>query len=273
MTTSHASCLHALEEKGVRDQTDIMLVSDHGFSTILSVVDLADSGSEEAPVLTPAREFKTPPSNGDIVVSGDGGSVMLYVIGHDKKVISQVVKYLQEWSYTGVLFTRQAMEGTFTLAQAHIDAPNPPDVIISMRWNADKNDVGTPGMLTSDLCPYGPGQGMHGSLSAFDMHNTFVAAGPDFHAGIVDHLPTGNVDIAPTALWILGVKQPKTMDGRVVSEALTLPEAKIKSFEPNHLEASRELEKVTWHQYLNLTEVNGVVYYDEGNGFQTQKQK
>ena len=261
--------LRALEAKGLRDQTDVMVVSDHGFSTVLSVVDLA--GSLKNAGFNATREFKTSPANGDVIIAGNGGSVFVYVTGHDKKVIGQVVKFLQGWSYTGVILTRQPMAGTFTLAQAHVDSPNAPDVLVSLRWKADRNDVGVPGMLTIDLSPYAPGQGMHASLSPFDMHNTFIAAGPDFRAGVVDHLATGNVDIAPTALWILGVKQPKSMDGRVVKEAMTVPESRITSFEPNHIEATNDLGKVTWHQYLNFTEVNGVVYYDEGNGYQTPK--
>jgi arylsulfatase A-like enzyme len=112
---------------------------------------------------------------------------------------------------------------------------------------------------------------MHGSLSEFEMHNTFIAAGPDFRAGVVDHLPTGNVDIAPTTLWILGMKPPKSMDGRVVVEAMTVPKAGIKSFEPGHLETTRNLPNSVWHQYLNFTGVNGVDYFDEGNGCQTEK--
>ena len=264
-----ARVLSALEAKGVRGQTDILLVSDHGFSTIQSIVDVADSLSNAGFKAT--REFKTTPTNGDIMVAGDGGSVLLYVTGHDQKVIGQLVNFLQGWKYTGVIFTRKAMEGTFTMAQAHLDAPTAPDVLVSLRWKADRNDVGVPGMIVSDISEYGPGQGMHGTLSAFDMHNTFVAAGPDFRAGIVDHLPTGNVDVAPTVLWILGVRQPRGMDGRVVTEALNLTESRIKSFEPHHIEATHELEKSTWHQYLNYTEVNGVDYFDEGNGFQTAK--
>jgi arylsulfatase A-like enzyme len=264
-----ARVLRALDEKGVRDQTDIMLVSDHGFSTVLSVVDLADSLANAG--FNAKREFKAAPANGDIMVCGTGGSVLLYVTGHDQKVIGDLVKFLQGWSYTGVIFTRQPMTGTFTLEQAHVDSPAAPDVLVSMRWNGERNDVGTPGELIIDLAPYAPGQGMHGSLSAFDMHNTFVAAGPDFRSGIVDHLPTGNVDVAPTVLWILGVKPPKEMDGRVVLEAMTVPDSKIKSFEPYHLEATRDLGNVTWHQYLNYTEVNGVNYFDEGNGFQTAR--
>ena len=264
-----ARVLHALDEKGVRDKTDILLVSDHGFSTVLSMVDMADSLKSAG--FNATREFTNAPAKGDVLVVGDGGSVLLYVIDHDPLVIQRLVNFLQGWRFTGVVFTRQPLEGTFSLGQAHIDAPAAADVFVSLRWMADKNDVGTPGMIISDLSAYGPGQGMHGTLSRFDMHNTLVAAGPDFRAGVVDHLPTGNVDVAPTVLWILGVKPPKAMDGRVLTEALTIAGPKIKSYEPGHLEATKQLETSIWHQYLNFTEVNGVVYYDEGNGYQTPK--
>jgi arylsulfatase A-like enzyme len=110
---------------------------------------------------------------------------------------------------------------------------------------------------------------MHASLSPYDMHNMMIATGPDFRTGIIDHLPTGNMDVAPTVLWILGMKPSKGMDGRVLSEALTIPGPKIKSYEPGHYEATAMLTNGLWHQYLNYTQVNGVDYYDEGNGSQT----
>ena len=264
-----ARVLRALESRGARETTDIIVVSDHGFSTISAVVDLADAlGTAGLPA---HRNFTAPPKRGDVMVVGNGASVFIYVIGREDAVIKQVVDFLQGWSRTGVIFTRQAMAGTFALAQVHNEATTAPDVLVSLRWTADKNDAGVPGMLFSDVSGFGAGQGMHCSLSRFDMHNTLIAAGPDFRAGVVDHLPTGNVDLAPTILWILGRKPPKTMDGRVLTEALTIPGPKIQSFEPRHLAAEASLENAVWHQYLNFTEVNGVVYYDEGNGYQIPK--
>ena len=59
------------------------------------------------------------------------------------------------------------------------------------------------------------------------MHNTLIAAGPDFRQGIVDDTPSGNVDVAPTILKILGAKPPPTIDGRVLSEALNQSDAKL----------------------------------------------
>jgi arylsulfatase A-like enzyme len=64
------------------------------------------------------------------------------------------------------------------------------------------------------------GKGTHATLSRFDMHNVLIAAGPDFRRGETDDLPTGNIDLAPTILQILGSKAPAKMDGRVLSEAM-----------------------------------------------------
>ena len=41
------------------------------------------------------------------------------------------------------------------------------------------------------------------------MHNTLIASGPDFKSAFVDEAASGNIDVAPTILWILGIT-PKT---------------------------------------------------------------
>ena len=66
------------------------------------------------------------------------------------------------------------------------------------------------------------GKGTHATLSRFDMHNTLIAAGPDFKRGETNDLASGNVDLAPTILQILGIKPPQKMDGRILSEAMTV---------------------------------------------------
>jgi arylsulfatase A-like enzyme len=264
-----ARVLLALDDKGARDTTDVLVVSDHGFSTITAVVDLADSLRQAG--FNARRKFDATPAPGDVLVVGNGGSVLLYVIGHQEAVISKLVRFLQGWKSSGVIFTKNPIPGTFTLAQVHEDSAHAPDVLVSLRWTAERNDAGTPGMVFSDVSGYSAGQGMHASLSRFDMHNLLIAAGPDFRSGIMDHLPSGNMDIAPTVLWILGVRPPKPLDGRVLTEALTIPGPKLKSYEPEHLEATAPRAGCAWHQYLNFTEVNGVDYYDEGNGSQAAK--
>jgi len=79
------------------------------------------------------------------------------------------------------------------------------------------------------------------------------------------------VDVAPTVLWVLGIKPPQRMDGRILSEALTIPAPAIKPSEPRRYEAACELKDSNWRQYLKVSQVNGVDYFDEGNGSVTAK--
>ena len=204
--------------------------------------------------------FTNAPGPGDVLVAGNSGSSLLYVIGHDKATIEKLVSFLQHSDFAGVIFSRTPEPGTFPLELVHMDSAAPPDVVVSFRWNDAVNTNGVPGMIVSDISEYGPGQGAHVSLSRFDMHNTLIAAGPDFRSGIGDVLPSGNVDVAPTVLWILGIKQ--AMDGRVLSEALTIKGPALTGYEPRRI----EMTNAAWHQYLDYSEVNGVRYVDEGNG-------
>jgi arylsulfatase A-like enzyme len=88
---------------------------------------------------------------------------------------------------------------------------------------------------------------------------------------MISDLASGNVDIAPTILSLLGIQPPKPMDGRVLTEALLANPTSLPTSKSRHLEAAAVQGSIHWHQYLNLTEVNGVTYYDEGNGFQTRE--
>jgi hypothetical protein len=257
-----------LEAKGVRAETDVMVVSDHGCSTISTKVDLADSLGKAG--LKVSREFKTKPAPGEILIVSNSGSSMVYVIGHEQKIIARVVDFLQHWTNSGVIFTRKAMAGTFPLSRVHLDSAEAPDVVVSMRWNANTNKYGTRGIVAPDSTSYGPEQGIHVTLSPFDMHATLLAAGPDFRSGLQSAVPTGNVDVGPTVLWILGIKPPVKMDGRVLTEGLRSSDSAIKHSDSRRVEASRKFEGGTWRQYLQISRVNGVDYFDEGNGSQME---
>jgi arylsulfatase A-like enzyme len=47
-----------------------------------------------------------------------------------------------------------------------------------------------------------------------------TASGPSFREGLVSELPSGNVDIAPTVLRLLGVTTGAALDGRPLVEGL-----------------------------------------------------
>ena len=86
---------------------------------------------------------------------------MVYVIGHDKKVVGDVVSFLQHWKPAGVIFTRDAIPATFPLKAVHLDSPEAPDIVISLRWSTNINRFGVPGAIVTDGASYKPGQGAH----------------------------------------------------------------------------------------------------------------
>jgi predicted AlkP superfamily pyrophosphatase or phosphodiesterase len=262
-----ARVLAALEQRGWRDQTDVLVVSDHAFSTIRQSIDLAKTLSEAG--FHAVRAFpKSGAKTGDIMLVGNGGAVFLYVIGQSHFLIERVVRRLQSEPFCGVVFTREPIDGAFRLKDVMLDSPDAPDIVVSLRWTSDANEHGVPGKIDSDYSEYGPGQGMHASLSPFDMHNICFAAGPHFRKGYRDELPTGNIDIAPTILALLNVAPLKPMSGRVLTEALPGADSAAPTVHTRHLESDYRGTQFTWHQYLDESIVNGVVYFDQGNGRQ-----
>ncbi|HYV28585.1 MAG TPA: alkaline phosphatase family protein [Candidatus Eisenbacteria bacterium] len=256
-----AEVLKMLDEKKVLDKTDVFVVSDHGFSTIFrgpDVVELLKKAKFKA-----TRKFEDP-EPGDVLVVGLGGSMLLYVIEHEAEVVRRLVEYFQSTDFTGVIFSRTPQEGTFPLDLAHIDTTNAPDLVVSFRWSADKNEFGTPGMVIGENGK--KGKGTHASLSHFDMNNTLVAAGPDFQQGFINELPTGNADLVPTILSLLGVTPSQPLDGRILTEALVNSSGEKLKPEQKTIEATRDLGLFRWRQYLKFTTVGNAIYFDEGNG-------
>ncbi len=255
--------LAALDREHARETTDVFVVSDHGFSTISREVNLpkilAAAGFDVR------TEFKSKPKPGEIMMVGGGGSVLFYVTGNEPAVIRRLVEFLQQSDYAGVIFTKSAMPGTFTLEQAKIDSKDAPDVVMSFRWKGALNQFGVPGMIDADW-QRAAGKGTHATLSRFDMHNTLIAAGPDFRRGAMDDLPTGNVDLAPTILKILEIQNPHPMDGRVLSEAMVGTDKATPESQTTTIEATKEFPSVTWRQTLQISRVGSTIYLDEGNG-------
>jgi predicted AlkP superfamily pyrophosphatase or phosphodiesterase len=291
-----AAVLGALDQRDARGTTDVFVVSDHGFSTIERSIDLRKILNDAG--FAAKTEFESEPKPGDIMLAGNGGSVLFYVVGRDKTITRRLVEFLQQSDFAGVIFTKEPVEGTFALAQANMnphEGRDVPDVVMSFRWNDSKNQFGIPGMIDADW-QRAAGKGTHATLSRFDMHNTLIAAGPDFRRGETDDLPTGNTDLAPTILQILGSKAPTKMDGRVLSEAMIGSDAvaasgkdglqlarrrlaKGGSAEPvlsqkpetKTIEAKKDFPSGTWRQSLQISRVGPIIYLDEGNGVFTPK--
>src|SRR5438552_14243781 len=104
-----SAVLSALDRRGARETTDVFVVSDHGFSTIERSVDLRKILNDAG--FTAKTEFSDEPNRGDIMLVGNGGSVLFYVINHDAPAIRRLVEFLQQSDFAGVIFTKKALEG------------------------------------------------------------------------------------------------------------------------------------------------------------------
>jgi arylsulfatase A-like enzyme len=260
-----AAVLSALDRQKARETTDLFVVSDHGFSTIKRSIDLRKILSDAS--FTAKTEFTDEPKPGEIMLAGNGGSVLFYVIGHDETVTRRLIEFLQQSDFAGVIFTRKPLQGTFALEQAMIQNDHAPDVVMAFRWNDSKNQFGVPGMIDADW-QRAAGKGTHATLSRFDMHNTLIAAGPDFRRGEADDLPSGNVDLAPTILRILGITPLRQLDGRILSEAMTDsdPATATLKLENKMIEATKAFPSGSWRQSLQISRVGSTIYLDQGNG-------
>jgi arylsulfatase A-like enzyme len=269
-----AAVLSELGERKASGTTDVFVVSDHGFSTIRRSIDLRKILNGAG--FRATTEFDGEPKPGDIMLAGNGGSVLFYVIGHDVTVTHRLVELLQQSDFAGVIFTKQPMEGTFTLEQANIQNISAPDVVMAFRWDDSKNQFGVSGMIDADW-QRAAGKGTHATLSRFDMHNTLIAAGPDFERDQTDDLASGNVDLAATILQILKIEPPSNVDGRILFEAMNDADSKngvgqraeslvSRKAKTKTIEATKHFRSGTWRQSLQISRVGSTVYLDQGNG-------
>jgi arylsulfatase A-like enzyme len=197
----------ALQAQGLLARTNIIVTSDHGFSTHTRELRLA---SLVDPFAKPM-----PDGSKDIVVAE--GAIYLRS-GNDPTRLAAIVAALQKRPEVGAIFTRNgAVPGTLSFDVARWTHARSGEILVSANWNGEKNDFGWPGKTTDG------GVAGHGTSSPWDIHNTLMAAGPDFREHAVSEVPTGNVDIAPTLLHLLGMKTAPslgTMSGRVIEEGL-----------------------------------------------------
>jgi hypothetical protein len=218
-----------------------------------------------------AKEFSEAPKPGDILVCGNGGTISFYVRDHDRAVTRRLVDWLQHSDFAGVIFTRDKLDGTFPLNAARIDTSGAADIVMSFDWTGQSGQFGVQGMIDADWNRKA-GEGTHATLSAFDVHNTLITAGPDFQVGFEDKMPTANVDIAREIIQILDLPIPQEIVGRGLMEARrNLSEKPSSEVRSQILEASRDFSDGRWKQTFRVSHYLTGEYIDEGNGSFTKK--
>jgi predicted AlkP superfamily pyrophosphatase or phosphodiesterase len=108
-----ARVLAALEQKHVRSSSDVFVVSDHGFSTIERAIDV-QKFLIEAGFRARVDFSDEAPRDGEVVLVGNAGTVLFYVIGHDAAITARLVTVLQHSDFAGVIFAKEALPGAFT---------------------------------------------------------------------------------------------------------------------------------------------------------------
>jgi len=231
-------------ERGLK--VNIMVISDHGFITY------AGGAKKLVPLLEQAG-LKTTVNN--IVVAGEA----IYINENKEKKLPKVVELLRAQPWIGAIYTRPrekganlgTVPGTFSTNIIRWNHRRAADIFVETDWNEEPNKFGFKG--TNPLAGEAAG---HGSSSPYEVHATLLASGPSFAHGLRDRLPTGNVDIAPTIVHLLGYRPVATMQGRILYELLQggppAPLSALPTSTKEHKEIAVSYQSVTLRAYFDV---------------------
>ena len=275
-----ALTLDKLRELGLGDKTDVIIISDHGFSLHSFKVDatraLIDAG------------LKSSAESTDVVLASNGQSVLVHVKNRDPQRIRNIVRFLQAQDWVDVVFTHERrpagatgaagpkrrtadetgwVAGTFSLELIRqVNAHRGPDILFTLPWSSGVNAYGVPGKQHTEGAGgtgalNGTASG-HGGLSPWLVHNTMIMWGPDFKRGIVIRLASGNVDVAPTVLRLKGEAAGESLGGRVLAEALLTGPDEEKIQTETKILKTQGLGR--YSAAVQVTDVAGHRYIDKG---------
>lgn len=284
-------------ELGIFDETVFMFLGDHGMVPTYQQVDkdpikqaIASSGVQVLPNAT---------GNG---FSGDfhtGGFIWLV----DPKFAYRIARFLDDaivaanlTAVLGVYFRSDAgpraryYPSTYTAANLTPDVdrayrylletlngPNAPHVVIIYpEWTGT---LGSGGFITNRDGRQLPLQwfGDHGGASWQSHHIPLIMSGPGIRSGQVSPFPARLVDLAPTALRLMGVPFP-ALDGIVLADALATPMASERSAQrimatqltplvtAMKRQSASDMKAVGQHAYNPPTGKAGAAHNGAGNG-------
>ena len=221
--------LERLRELSLAERTNIIVVSDHGFSHGIFSVNVTGELIKAG--------LKASPDSDDVVVASSGQTMGLHVRDHSPERIVAIVRFLQRQPWVGVVFTagkpsssgvpvEGRAPGTFALELVHLaNSERGPDIVFTFPWSSAKSPTGLSGLDYTEAATTGPlsgSAGNHGSMSPWSVRNTFLAWGVDFKRGVTVRTPASNVDIAPTLLALMNLDSEADLarfDGRPLKEA------------------------------------------------------
>lgn len=231
-----AAIMDSIRAKGLEDQFDVFLLSDHGHSTVRHHRSLTEY-VERAGAGLPANLTNRLTYAGDYVYDSTGSNRDV-----SASELEPLVRWLQEQPWTGAVLGGASeiarLPGVLPLAAAWIGRSNgrAPLLAVTPVWTHDRNEHGIPGTVAA-LTQQVALKSTHGAASPYDLHALAVAVGTDFQSGVVSDVPAGATDIVPTVLALFDMDHPASVDGRTLWEAFNQPQgetpaARDESIEP-----------------------------------------
>jgi len=237
--------------------SDLMILSDHGYSTISEVIDIE----------TLLKSSNLAGSDGWLLAQ-NGGCALFYLKNQkDVHLVSELVEWLSTQVWCGTLCASERLgevKGTVSLSSIMNEGKRSPDIIMSFNWDSSDNVNGYPGHVFSTGGAKNLGQ--HGSMSLHEMNNILICAGPTFLENEKILSPSGNIDILPTILTILGQGIPDYVEGRILEESFRETNSEVISVTQKY-DASLTTNQVTYFQEITVSFVGDSKYIDEGNSW------
>lgn len=274
--------LDAIDAAGLRDETIVAVASDHGYVGVSRHVDLAG-------LLGSAGHDRT--ANGSpVVVAPNGCAALIYAPSGTDAELGRIAEVLRASPEVGVVFSgkgaftgsgavagggalpgagavagsgaRPVIDGTFPLGAIRMSGPLAPDLLVTLGWSDAPNEYGHGGTGVEHRSA---NRASHGGASPWEIRNTMLLAGPGIRRGVRSELPSGNVDLAPTLLTLLGLPVPPDLDGRVLHEAFVGTSAPASASGADGSSVARTTDRIAHthgHAELHWSEYAGSRYLD-----------
>jgi hypothetical protein len=252
----------------------IVTMSDHGHITVEGQVDvmrhLLEAGLSVGKAIGPDVDFALKP----------GYSGQISVRDRDPALVERMVRTLTEQDWCGPIFARDThisggldRRGVLPLSRVNYAHPRAADIAFTLRgrrgaWSRD-GSAPVEGLCLADNADIPIGGGLHGGLMRGELNHLLAIGGDGIRPGTIE-TPCGNIDVAPTALALMGLEPDPMMAGRALLEAL--PGGAVPETVPHEIEAGDSGPGANgYRQILRLSEVkdrnprlNGCWYLREG---------
>ena len=247
------------ESSDLHDNLQIIVTSDHAQITQKSNISMSG--------LLTGEGFKVDnhlEDGADIALVGGYCGNMLFK-NDDSGLAKAIGEALMSFDCCGMIFSQDkngvegVIPGSFSIKLVQADHARSPDLYYILKTDNELDHLGLKGNCFFDS-DQPVGGGTHGGLHPNELHNTCIIQGSLFHENHTISNTSGIIDILPTVLHSLKIPIPKTVNGRILFEAMT---------GKNDQDLVQESEsfktgQLNFQQILEKTTVNKTSYIDGG---------